>query len=75
VPPGGKVKPDAAKLGARHDAQVRAALASGPCSVLMLGGNHDLSGSVRRLGKGTVEYVQVTTARYNEMAGDGSAGR
>jgi hypothetical protein len=65
---GGKV--ERAKLEARHDAQVKAALASGgPCSLLVLGGGHDLSASVRRLGGGAAEYVRITTRRYREFAG------
>jgi hypothetical protein len=35
-----KGKLDAAKVEARHDGQVRAALESGPCSLLILGGGH-----------------------------------
>jgi len=66
-PPKGKLDP--AKVEARHDAQVKAALDSGPCALLILGGGHDLTASVRRLGKGKVEYVRVTTSRYKEFAG------
>jgi hypothetical protein len=57
-----------AKTEARHDSQVRLAVASGPCSVLVLGGSHDLSASVRKLGGG-VEYIRVATGRYREFAG------
>jgi hypothetical protein len=38
VLPNGKVWADAAKVLEREDAQVRAALASGPCAVIVLGG-------------------------------------
>jgi hypothetical protein len=69
VSPDGKVRLDPAKIEARHDGQVKAALASGPCSLLILGGAHDLSASVRRLGGGTAEYLRVSTARYKEVAG------
>jgi hypothetical protein len=65
--PGGEV--ERAKLEARHDSQVRAALASGLCALLVLGGGHDLAESVRRLGGGTSEYFRVTTRRYREFAG------
>jgi hypothetical protein len=65
--PGSGGEVERVKLEARHDAQVKA-LASGPCSVLVLGGGHDLSASVRRLG-GTAEYIRVTTGRYREFAG------
>jgi hypothetical protein len=44
----GRVNVNAAKLEARHDAQVKAALASGPCAFIILGGKPDLSESVRR---------------------------
>lgn len=64
-----RLRIDPAALEARHDAQVQAALASGPVSVLILGGEHDLSASVRRLDGGTAEYMRVTTARYREFAG------
>jgi hypothetical protein len=63
----GKIEPDPAKLEARHDGQVKAALKSGAVSFIILGGDHDLSASVRRLGGGTTEYVRVTTRRYQEV--------
>src|SRR5262249_46736640 len=68
VTPDGKVKADAAKVEARHDAQVRAALDSGPVAVIVLGGGHDLSAAVRRAG-GDIEYVRVTVKRYRDFAG------
>jgi hypothetical protein len=67
--PDGEGKIDPAKRVAREDAQVKAALVSGPCSFIVLGGEHDLSQSVRRLGGGAVEYVRVTTRRYKEVSG------
>jgi hypothetical protein len=67
VRPDGKVKPELARTEARHDAQVAAALKSGTSSLLILGGSHDLSASVRRFG-GTVDYVRVTTTRFKEVA-------
>jgi hypothetical protein len=65
----GKMQPDPARLEERHDGQVKAAMKSGACSFLILGGDHDLSESVRRLGGGTVEYVRVTTRRFKEVSG------
>jgi hypothetical protein len=65
---GGGVRIDRAKTEARHDSQVRLAVASGRCSVLVLGGSHELSAGVRNLGR-SVEYVRVTTGRYREFAG------
>ncbi len=47
---------------------MKAVLASGACSFIVLGGQHDLSESVRRVGGGAVEYVRVTTRRYKEVA-------
>lgn len=64
VRPGGTVRFDHDRVEARHDGQVRRALAAGPCAVLVLGGAHDLSASVRRLGDGTTEYIRVTPKRY-----------
>ena len=62
---------DIGKVEARHDFQVRAALRSGPCSLLILGGGHDLSAAVRRLGGGDTEYLRVFTRRYEQFAGEG----
>jgi hypothetical protein len=69
VSPDGKVSVERAKLEARHDSQVMAALASGPCAFIILGGGHDLSASVRRLVGGRAGYIRVTTTRYEEMTG------
>jgi hypothetical protein len=63
----GKLQIENSNREARHDAQVKAAFASGPCSFIILDGSHDLSERVRRLGGGTTEYVRVTTRRYNEV--------
>jgi hypothetical protein len=73
VGPDGKVRADPAPVEARHDAQVRSALASGPCALLVLGGSHDLSASVRRLG-GTTKDIRGTTRRSKEVA-EGESGR
>jgi hypothetical protein len=64
----GKMQPDPASREARHDGQVRAALKSGRVSFIILGGDHELSERVRRLGGGAVEYIRVTTTRYKEVA-------
>jgi hypothetical protein len=66
------IRPDPAKLDARHEAQVRAALASGPVAVIVLGASHDLSAAVAKLGSGTTEYIQVTTRAVERFAGKGS---
>jgi hypothetical protein len=63
-PRGGGAEPVSAKTRARQDGQVRAALASGPCAVLILSGGQDLSDSVRRLGGRAAEYLRVTMAAH-----------
>jgi hypothetical protein len=67
VLPDSTVRADPEKVRAREDAQVWAALASSPCVLIVLGGDHDLSASVQRLGKGSCEYLRVTTKRYAEF--------
>jgi predicted LPLAT superfamily acyltransferase len=61
------VRRDAAEIKARHDAQVKAAVRSGRAALIVLGGWHDLSESVRALAPGW-EYLRVTTARYRQVA-------
>ncbi len=68
VRPDGTVGVALAKLEARHDAQVRAALASGPVAVLVLGAAHDLSAAVQRLGDASTEYLRVTTKAVARFA-------
>jgi hypothetical protein len=68
VTPDGKVKVDPAKLEARHDGQVKAAIDHGHISLLILGGSPDLSEAVRPVRGGSVEYVRVTTTQYKEIA-------
>ncbi len=69
VTPGGKVRLDPAKLRARQEAIVRGLAAQGvPCAVIVLGGAHDLSGSVRRLAPGC-EYLRVTLKSYPREGG------
>jgi hypothetical protein len=58
-------------LQARQEAIVRAALKVGSVALLVLGGAHDLSGSVRRLAGGDCEYLRVSTQRYAEFAEGG----
>lgn len=68
VTPAGRIRIDAARVRLREDANVRAALDAGPFALIVLGGAHDLSGSVRRLA-GDCEYVRVTTRAYREFQG------
>jgi hypothetical protein len=69
VRPDGTARVDPTKVEARHDGLVKAALASGPVAVIVLGGSHDLSGSVRRHGGWGCEYIWVTTAAFRRIAG------
>lgn len=70
VTPAGKVRLEPDKVKAREDAQVGSALARGPFALVILGGAHDLSDSVRRLGGGRCQYTRVTTRRVKEFMGD-----
>ena len=68
ITPSGTVKLDPVKIEARHDAQVKAVMKEGPVAVIVLGGSHDLSASVRRLGDGNCEYLRVATRRFKEIS-------
>jgi hypothetical protein len=68
ITPDGRVMFDADKLAARRDGIVKAATARGPFALIVLGGSHDLSDSVRRLGGGTCEYLRLTTSRVRQFA-------
>jgi hypothetical protein len=68
VTPDGRITEDHDKVRAREDAMVKLALDNTPFSLLILGGDHDLSESVRRTTSGA-EYIRVTTTRYKELAG------
>lgn len=62
------VKLDREKIAAREDAQVKAVMATGGFGLIVLGGSHDLSDSVRRLGEGRCEYIRVTTVTYRQFS-------
>lgn len=62
------MKLDPEKLSARRDAQVKAVLDEGAFRLIVLGGFHDLSASVRRLGLGKCEYLRITTRRFKEFS-------
>jgi len=68
----GNVKGDPEKIRAREDAQVQAALKSGPVAVIVLGGAHDLAESVRRAANGKVEYLRVSTRRFQQVEVQGA---
>jgi hypothetical protein len=62
------IKFEAAPLRAREDAMVRTILESDkPVAVVVLGGAHDLTYSVRHLGKEEFEYIRVGSRRYQEF--------
>ncbi len=55
----------------REDAIVRNVLASeSPVAVLILGGGHDLSDNVERIGGGQVEYVRVQVDAHKKAVGE-----
>jgi hypothetical protein len=72
VRPDGTVKLDLANLDARHDAQVKTALASGPVAAIVLGASHDLSAAVQKLGAGSTEYIRVSTRAVEQFVGSNS---
>ena len=65
ITPDGSVKVEENKLEARHDAQIRELRKAGPVSVIVLGGAHDLTGSIRHSENGW-EYLRVTTKGFRE---------
>jgi hypothetical protein len=67
ITPSGKMELDPKKVEARHDAQVRAAMKEGLVAVIFLGGAHDLTASLQRLGYDKCEYLRVTTKRFKEI--------
>jgi hypothetical protein len=58
IDPAAKVK--------RQDAMVQALVNAGPVAVAVLGGDHDLTDSLKRLG-GACEYLRVTVQAYQEV--------
>lgn len=66
----GKVQYDEAANERREDAIVRNVLASeSPVSVLVMGGGHDLTDNVERIG-GQVEYVRVQVNAHRKATGE-----
>jgi len=68
ITPDNKVKLDPGKVKARQDAQVKVVLDKGAFGLIVLGGAHDLSDSVRRLGQGRCEYIRVTMRCLKEFS-------
>jgi hypothetical protein len=63
----GGVKLDPQKIELRHAAQGKAVMKGGAVAVIILGGAHDLTGSIKRIGDGRVEYLPVTTKRFRQI--------
>jgi len=63
----GQVRFDAEKVKARRDAIVKNVLKSGSFGLMILGGDHDLTENVMRVGEGKCEYLRVTLKRYNQV--------
>ncbi len=70
IRPDGTVRFDADLQTARHDAQGNAVIGRDAVGLIVLGGAHDLSESVRRMGGGKCEYIRVTTKRVREFMGE-----
>ena len=64
----GQVRFDSPRVQARHEAIVKNVLKKGSFGLVILGGDHDLSENVRRLGGGKCEYVRVTMKCFREAA-------
>jgi hypothetical protein len=70
IDPAGRFRLDAAKLPAWHDGQLKAALKGGAFALVILGGSHDLTESLRGAYGRTCAYLRVSTERYREFAGE-----
>jgi hypothetical protein len=64
IDPAGRFRLDPAKLAARHDAQVKAALKGSPFALVILGGARDLTDSLRAACGGTCEYLPSSLCSY-----------
>ena len=63
----GQVQFDAEKVQARRDAIVKNVLKAGSFGLMILGGDHDLTDNVKRVGGGKCEYIRVTLKRYKQV--------
>jgi hypothetical protein len=63
----GRLVFDKDKVKEREDVMVKNALANDAAAVIILGGSHDLTGSVQRIGPPWTEYVRVTVKAYQEL--------
>jgi hypothetical protein len=67
----GKLAFDPLKVAARRDAMVRRALAEDHVAVIVLGGSHDLTDSVRSIVGEGCEYIRVRGYEFGEYSGEG----
>lgn len=63
----GQVQFDEKRVKARRDAIVKNVLKSGSFGLMILGGDHDLTENVKRVGGGKCEYIRVTLNRYKQV--------
>ena len=64
----GTVVLDEKRIEARQDAQAKRLLDGGRFALIILGGAHDLSDNLDRVGGGKVEYIRVATGEWRECA-------
>ena len=65
----GKIQFDEAADQRREDAMVKILQKEKGLSVILLGGDHDLSDNLKRMKLGSVRYVRVTTKQYERVLG------
>jgi hypothetical protein len=66
----GKLAFDPLKVAARQDAMVQRALATAHVAVIVLGGSHDLTDSVRGIVGEGCEYIRVTGHAFGGYSGE-----
>jgi hypothetical protein len=71
----GKLAFDPLKVAAREHAMVRRALATDHAAVIVLGGSHDLTDSIRGVVGDGCEYIRVTGHAVREYSGETKKGR
>ena len=71
----GQVQFDAEKVKARRDAVVKNVLKARPFGLMILGGDHDLTENVKRVGGGRCEYIRVTLNRYKRVEEIGTSNK
>jgi len=64
----GKADFDSAAVAKREEAMVKNALASGPVTVIICGGAHDLTAAIRTGAGNGCEYLRVVVQGYAAVA-------